>query len=268
MKTMINKLTQTLALATKAVVLVVGLGVALAQPAQAKLASEVFDLPYEPDHYCKLADGSTLEPDIPRGTANKQFIKDMICLHEQLAKFQADTQPTVVRYQASKAKAWLIYAAHEKSEGSITQSGRYALREALAIWHGLTTQQVDKLPLSSDILPTSGLQRADLWAALLAMKQTPAAFDLAYKDIANSEVKLIWGEAEYCEMGWIHAREHYSAAARWVRRAEVTALNQDKLELDNYLALRQRYLDAMLPIHNSEKTCQGAVLPPITTPAP
>ena len=143
-----------------------------------------------------------------------------------------------------------------------------ALAEALSIVKALKTNQVDKLPLTADIPPTSGLQRPDLWASLLTIKQTPA-FTPLVKTVADSEVKLIWAEAEFCEFGWRHSREHYSAADRWVATAELTALNTSGVDKQSFNALKTQYLARLKPLvatKDSKEICRGAVLPYIEPP--
>ena len=195
----------------------------MASPAHAQLASQAVPTQYKPGAYCS-SDTKAVVPVIAKGTQNKAFVADVFCIREQLQPYQAEHQPINTRFQAYKADAWLSYVGHEDSEASLTKAGHYALNEALSILEALKTNQVDKLPLTADIPPTSGLQRPDLWASLLTIKQTPA-FTPLVKTVADSEVKLIWAEAEFCEFGWRHSREHYSAADRWVATAELTALN-------------------------------------------
>ena len=98
-----------------------------------------------------------------------------------------------------------------------------------------------KIFYSLDIPPTSGLQRPDLWASLLTIKQTPA-FTPLVKTVADSEVKLIWAEAEFCEFGWRHSREHYNTVDRWVATAELTALNTSGVDKQSFNALKAQYV--------------------------
>nr|WP_312385313.1 MULTISPECIES: hypothetical protein [unclassified Moraxella] len=143
-----------------------------------------------------------------------------------------------------------------------------ALAEALSIVEALKTNQVDKLPLTADIPPTSGLQRPDLWASLLTIKQTPA-FTPLVKTVADSEVKLIWAEAEFCEFGWRHSREHYNTVDRWVATAELTALNTSGVDKQSFNALKAQYLarlKLLAATKNSRESCRGAVLPYIEPP--
>jgi len=143
-----------------------------------------------------------------------------------------------------------------------------ALAEALSIVEALKTNQVDKLPLTADIPPTSGLQRPDLWASLLTIKQTPA-FTPLVKTVADSEVKLIWAEAEFCEFGWRHSREHYNTVDRWVSTAELTTLNTSGVDKQSFDALKTQYLARLKPLaatKNSKESCRGAVLPYIEPP--
>lgn len=239
----------------------------MASPAHAQLASQAVPTQYKPGAYCS-SDTEAVVPVIAKGTQNKAFVADVFCIREQLQPYQAEHQPINTRFQAYKADAWLSYVAHERNEASLTKASRYALAEALSILEALKTNQVDKLPLTADIPPTSGLQRPDLWASLLTIKQTPA-FATLVKTVADSEVKLIWAEAEFCEFGWRHSREHYSAADRWVSAAELTALNTAGVNKQAFSDIKSQYLALTKPLaatENSKDSCRGAALPYVELP--
>lgn len=246
----------------------------------ASTASQVLPAKYSPNQYCtanttqnpslnrdKAPQASKIEAIIPRGTAHPQLVGDISCMNQRLEPYQQATQPVHIRYQAYKARAWLTYISHEDNEQSLTAAGHFALNEALSILTALETHQADKLPINADISTTSGLKRPDLWAKLLTIKQTPA-FEVLPKEIAFSEVKLIWAEAEFCEFGWRHSREHYAAAERWVDAAEITALNHPKVEKGDYKKLTQAYYATLTPLMAQDKACHGAVLPRIDLPTP
>jgi len=234
----------------------------MSSSAHAQLASQAVPTQYKPGAYCS-SDTEAVVPVIAKGTQNKAFVADVFCIREQLKPYQAEHQPINTRFQAYKADAWLSYVAHERNEASLTKASRYALAEALSIVEALKTNQVDKLPLTADIPPTSGLQRPDLWASLLTIKQTPA-FTPLVKTVADSEVKLIWAEAEFCEFGWRHSREHYNTVDRWVATAELTALNTSGVDKQSFNTLKTQYLARLKPLvatKNSKESCRGAVLP-------
>lgn len=236
----------------------------MVNPAHAELSSQAVPTQYKPGAYCS----SDTKAVIAKGTQNKAFVADVFCIREQLKPYQAEHQPINTRFQAYKADALLIYVTHERNEASLTKASRYALAEALSIVEALKTNQVDKLPLTADIPPTSGLQRPDLWASLLTIKQTPA-FTPLVKTVADSEVKLIWAEAEFCEFGWRHSREHYNTVDRWVATAELTALNTSGVDKQSFNALKAQYLarlKLLAATKNSRESCRGAVLPYIEPP--
>ena len=246
----------------------------------ASTASQVLPAKYSPNQYCtanttqnpslnrdKAPQAGKIEAIIPQGTAHPQLVGDISCINQRLEPYQQATQPVHIRYQAYKARAWLTYISHEDNEQSLTAAGHFALNEALSILTALETHQADKLPINGDIPTTSGLKRPDLWAKVLTIKQTPA-FEVLPKEIAFSEVKLIWAEAEFCEFGWRHSREHYAAAERWVDAAEITALNHPKVEKGDYKKLSQAYYATLTPLMAQDKACHGAVLPRIALPTP
>ncbi|NOX78391.1 MAG: hypothetical protein GXP20_05875 [Gammaproteobacteria bacterium] len=102
----------------------------------------------------------------------------------------------------------------------------------------------------------------------MTIKQTPA-FTPLVKTVADSEVKLIWAEAEFCEFGWRHSREHYNTVDRWVATAELTALNTSGVDKQSFNALKAQYLarlKLLAATKNSRESCRGAVLPYIEPP--
>ena len=120
------------------------------------------------------------------------------------------------RYQAYKGKMWLSYAQNERSEGSLTSAGQQAWQQAKAITEGL--QQHQALSFTTPILSVSQVMRRDLWQQIEYLKQH-GAIDKAPESLAHAEVMLVWAAAEYCELGWRHANEHFHAAEQALYRA-------------------------------------------------
>lgn len=156
--------------------------------------------------------------------------KQTQCLHKQLlpwlnnASATADvTTNTAAFYQASKAQAWLDYADHQSSEDSLTQAHQFALAEAQRIIAHLQNNTVADIGMVTPIPPMSGLMRPDLWITAERLKKHPN-FSQVSKQVAQAEVKLVWAAAEYCELGWRHSREHFSAAERWLTAAKTTVI--------------------------------------------
>lgn len=115
----------------------------------------------------------------------------------------------LTRYQAYKAKMWLSYAVNQHSERSLTTAGQEALQHVESIVNGLESEQ--NLSLTTPILSVSQVMRRDLWWQVEYLKQH-GAIDHAPESLAHAEVMLVWAAAEYCELGWKHAKEHFNAA--------------------------------------------------------
>lgn len=115
----------------------------------------------------------------------------------------------ITRYQRYKAKLWLAYAQNEYAERSLSTAGQEALQQAQTINAALKSGQ--QLSLNTHILSVSQVMRRDLWQQIELFKQQ-GALDTAPEHLAHAEVMLVWAAAEYCEMGWRHANEHFRAA--------------------------------------------------------
>lgn len=143
-------------------------------------------------------------------------------VHQRLAPFLKHDD-ALVRYHAAKAQTWLSYAAHQTAEGGQTRAQQQAWAEAERLLSALEQNQAEQLSLTTTVPNTSGVMRRDLWAMAEILKQYPAfQSDLAMQ-IAQAEVKLVWGAAEHCELGWRHSREHFALAERLLYSARATA---------------------------------------------
>jgi outer membrane protein OmpA-like peptidoglycan-associated protein len=120
------------------------------------------------------------------------------------------------RYQAYKGKMWLSYTQNERSEGSLTSAGLEAWQQAKMISNGL--QRHETLSLTTPILSASQVMRRDLWQQIEYLKQS-GAIDKAPESLAHAEIMLVWAAAEYCELGWRHANEHFHAAEQALYQA-------------------------------------------------
>ncbi|MDO5768584.1 MAG: OmpA family protein [Psychrobacter sp.] len=188
------------------------------------------------------------------------------CMMSELKAYQSVEAEGLVPYYAYKAQAWLNYAYHENSEGSMTAAGSNALAEGLTILQALRDKKIDSLLLTSDIPATSAMMRPDLWATLMGLK-AHGAVTIAPREMAFSEVKLIWAAAEYCEFGWRHAREHFSAAERWINQSheafvgaksdtEALALEADTVSMFKLYE----------PLDAKDNQCRGQAIPSMAAP--
>lgn len=143
-------------------------------------------------------------------------------LAQRIDVLLASTDPSVL-YHAQKARSWLDYALHQNSEGGLTSAYDSAIAQAVQITSQL--EQAQQPSMTTAVPPSSGVMRRDLWAIAELLKTHPA-FTQVQADVAKAEVKLVWAAAEYCELGWRHAREHFATAERWLYVARQTANQQ------------------------------------------
>lgn len=236
-------------------------------------ASNYENLPadYQPTHilvsgerspnYCSAdIEAATHHPDKPTAL---QYNID--CMMTELKPYQAPSNDSLTQYYAYKAQAWLNYAYHENSEGSMTTAGKYALAEGLSILQALRDNNTAALLTTSDIPPSSAMMRPDLWASLMALKAN-GAIKTSPRELAFSEVKLIWAAAEYCEFGWRHAREHFNASERWINQSLQAYLNT--ASADAALQLKQdtqKLLTLYEPLDANNNQCHGQAIPNLPT---
>ena len=214
-------------------------------------------------NYCTTAiESQTQHPSRP---TDLQYQID--CMMTELKAYQEASQDTSVQYYAYKAQAWLNYAYHENSEGSLTSAGNYALAEALAILQALRDNTSEQLLMTSDIPPTSALMRPDLWATLMTLKQH-GGIKVSPREMAFSEVKLVWAASEYCELGWRHAREHFNAAERWINQSRIAVLNSTTdLTASQFDKEVADLFELYEPLDAVDNQCLGQAIPrPVVMP--
>ncbi len=176
-----------------------------------------------------------------------------------LAGLQTRLQPFLasddawVRYHAEKAKTWLVYAANERSERSLSVAKKEALAEATR----LTEQLEAKAEISptTKVLSVSKVMRRDLWTTAELLKQHPG-FDCASGDVAQAEVMLVWAAAEHCELGWRHSREPFGAAERLIDKATYSAFNCRE---DLPKTLPKLDYPSMESLNGTQSGCHGVV---------
>ncbi len=119
----------------------------------------------------------------------------------------------LLRYHAYKAKMWLSYAKSEISVQGLSSAGQEALQQAQILVDGFN--QPAQLSLTTPVLSMAQVMRRDLWVQLEYLKGL-GAIHVAPERLAKAEVTLVCAAAEYCELGWRHAREHFQAAERTI----------------------------------------------------
>lgn len=118
------------------------------------------------------------------------------------------SEDALTQYHGHKAQMWMSYAKNEQSENSLTIAGREATEYSQALINGLT--DVQQISLMTPIVSVSQVMRRDLWWQIEFFKQN-GAIHAEPRALAEAEVMLVWAAAEYCELGWRHAKEHFFA---------------------------------------------------------
>lgn len=209
-----------------------------------------------PDNYCQ-ANIETL-PFYTKNQSTRQHV--MNCMLMQLPAYQQKDMTSRQQYLAYKAQAWLNYAYHEDSIKSRTAAGTYALREATTILSALKEGTDEGVPLTPNIPKTSALMRPDLWATLNAIKDN-GGFASAPRELAFSEVSLVWAAADHCEHGWRVSASNFRMANRWLEQAREAYANandaQTNIALDNAI---MSYYEQYAPLDPNDDICRGQVL--------
>ena len=167
---------------------------------------------------CLMTSGAMATEVEPYSKANAQQLKQSI--NERIAT----TTSAIERYQLAKAEAWLSYANHEYSERGFTSAGKEAYVQANQLVKPSNVNLVTK------IISPSQVMRRDLWWQIEYLKQH-GALDVEFQALANAEVMLVWAAAEYCELGWRHAREYFMSAERQLQKV-IYALPEQKPHLN------------------------------------
>ncbi|WP_352338328.1 hypothetical protein [Psychrobacter sp. 16-MNA-CIBAN-0192] len=183
------------------------------------------------------------------------------CMLTQLQPYQQKERLARQQYLAYKAQAWLNYANHEHSINSETAAGRHAFQEGSSILAALKNGTDEQINLAPSIPSTSALMRPDLWAVLNALKDS-GGIAQAPRELAFSEVALIWAAAEQCAHGWRQSGTHFRMSERWLEQAREAYVNAHDSKTN--VALEERinsYFKQYSPLDTGEDKCQGQVLP-------
>lgn len=194
-------------------------------------------------------------------TTSNQKSQQINCLLTQLNDYQNTEHTPRQRYFAYKAQAWLNYATHEISIKSKTNAANHALQTATDIIDHLYKAQDHQLSMTTNIPTTSALMRPDLWATLNALKDSQG-INSAPRELAFSEVALIWGAADQCKHGEPQSGAHFRMSERWLEQAREAYINAHPS--DENVALEARinhYFKQYSPLEASDDHCRGQVLP-------
>lgn len=186
----------------------------------------------------------------------------MKCMLTQLQYFQQNDKTTRQQYFAYKAQAWLNYAIHKNSMNSRSGAGLQAKKMAADILTALNEGAEQDLPLIQDIPSNSTLMRPDLWATITALKESDGLAS-APREIAFSEVSLIWAATDHCERGGRETGSQFRMADRWLEQAREAYVNTHDSQTN--VALQElilSYYKKYVLLEASDEVCLGQVLTP------
>lgn len=182
------------------------------------------------------------------------------CMQLQLKNYQLTSMSARQQYFAYKAQAWLNYANHEDGIKSTTAAGDYAFNDAEMILQALQNGSEANLNLVNDIPETSALMRPDLWANVSALKDSGGIVS-APRELAFSEVGLVWAAADHCEHGWRSSSSHFRMADRWLEQAREAFVNaNDSAASVAMQDLTVSYFKQYESLDPSDDVCRGQVL--------
>lgn len=184
------------------------------------------------------------------------------CMVEQLQPYQQKDKTAHQQYLAYKAQAWLTYAIHQDSMNSRSAAGAVAAEKAESILQSLKNDTAQSIKLQQDIPTTSALMRPDLWATLSALKDSNG-IESAPREMAFSEVALIWAATNQCKRGWRESGMHFRMADRWIEQAREAYVNAHDSQTN--VALEQSivsYYQQYAPLDTGDDICRGQDLTP------
>lgn len=184
------------------------------------------------------------------------------CMLSQLQTYQQKSMSARQQYFAYKAQAWLNYAIHKSSMNSRSNASLQAAKMAEDILTVLNEGTEQNLPLIQDIPSNSTLMRPDLWATITALKESDGLAS-APREIAFSEVSLIWAATDHCERGGRETGSQFRMADRWLEQAREAYVNAHDSQTN--VALQElilSYYKKYVLLGASDEVCLGQVLTP------
>jgi hypothetical protein len=184
------------------------------------------------------------------------------CMVEQLQPYQQKDKTVHQQHLAYKAQAWLNYAIHQDSMNSRSSAGPVAIEMAESILQALKNDTAQDINLHQDIPSTSALMRPDLWATLSALKDGNG-IESAPREMAFSEVALIWAATNQCKRGWRESGMHFRMADRWLEQAREAYINANDSQTNTALEKSiVSYYEQYAPLDASDDVCRGQDLTP------
>lgn len=187
--------------------------------------------------------------------------RDIACMIDQLQPYQQANMTARKQYLAYKAQAWLTFANNKYSMNSRASIADYAYESGKEIFLALKNNDEQKINLVRDIPTASDLMRPDLWATLSALKDS-GGIDSAPRELAYSEVSLIWAAADHCARGWRESSYHFRMADRWLEQSYEAYINaNDSADSPVLIDLTNDYYEQYSPLDPRDDVCNGQVMP-------
>lgn len=179
------------------------------------------------------------------------------CMQTQLRTYQGLSMTARQQYFGFKAQAWLNYAYFEESIKSSSMAGTQAIQAGAAILKALQSGEENELSLITDIPSTSALMRPDIWAQISALKDTDG-IGSAPRELAFSEVSLVWAATDYCARDQKQSASRFRMADRWIEQAREAFVNAHDSTTNVALEdLSVRYFKQYELSDPSDNICRG-----------
>ncbi|WP_435978699.1 hypothetical protein [Psychrobacter sp. DM4] len=187
--------------------------------------------------------------------------RDIACMIEQLQPYQQANVTARQQYLAFKAQAWLNYANNKYSMNSRASIADYAFESGKEIFLALKNNDEQNINLVRDIPTTSDMMRPDLWAMLSALK-TAGGINSAPRELAFSEVSLIWAAADHCARGWRESSPRFRMGERWLEQTREAYVNANS-STDSAALIEQinSYYKQYEQLDPRNNICNGQVMP-------
>ncbi len=188
------------------------------------------------------------------------------CLLTQLSFYQQQTLSSRQQYFAYKAQALFDYASYENSKNNLSVAGLQALKNGTHILKALQKSEDKDLPLITAIPSSSALMRPDLWAMLSALKDSASQYNagtiIAPRELAFSEVALIWAATDQCQSSLDQSGLRFRMAERWLEQAHEAYVNTYDSKASVALEdLMVSYYEQYAPLDAADEVCRGQPLP-------
>ena len=207
----------------------------------------------------QAADKNTVSTPDQHQSMDQPATEDLSAASALVQRLQPYVQSDAVwtRYQAQKARMWLLYASTERNQRGITQAAAQAEAEAVKLLEQLESNQ--SISATTPIIASSKVLRRDLWVTAELLKQQPG-FDCAADELAQAEVTLVWAAAEHCELGWRHSRELFASAERLVDSASYQAASCHAASQSVAATpLARVSYPSLAELNGNQKGCHGVV---------